>query len=255
MSRAGEGFDLHVRTWGDGGPRILLIHGLASSGAGWWRLGPDLARLGFTVVAPDLRGHGDTPPADTYDLASQRADIAGLAGPWDVVVGHSFGGAVALSSVLGLETVSPRALVLVDPWLTGEASPAVVEWLVADFAPPVTEEAIAAANPRWAPGDVTAKVAALTASGPEVVESVVRDVAGDDLWPELARLTIPTLLIGADPDLDAVVGADQGAVAAANPLVRYRMIPGASHSPHRTVYEPFLALVRQFLLENVVGGA
>ena len=65
---------LATTTWGDGHRRALFLHGISSNAAGWWRLGPDLAALGFTVVAPDLRGHGETGRAADYLLESYRDD-------------------------------------------------------------------------------------------------------------------------------------------------------------------------------------
>jgi pimeloyl-ACP methyl ester carboxylesterase len=63
----------------------------------------------------------------------------------------------------------------------------------------------------------------------------------------LAAVTVPTLLVGADPE-GAVLRPDLGKrLAATNHLVRYRMIPGSSHSIHRDQYEPFLRLIDEFL--------
>jgi pimeloyl-ACP methyl ester carboxylesterase len=47
--------------WGDPGARpLLLIHGVTSSAATWWRIGPALAATGRRIVAVDLPGHGMT---------------------------------------------------------------------------------------------------------------------------------------------------------------------------------------------------
>ena len=51
-----HGHDLGVRMAGEG-PAILLIHGLAGSSRTWRDVMPLLAR-DYTVVAPDLLGHG-----------------------------------------------------------------------------------------------------------------------------------------------------------------------------------------------------
>ena len=48
-----------IHRWGPEPARVLLIHGITSSGATMWRLGEGLAERG--VVAPDLRGHGEAP--------------------------------------------------------------------------------------------------------------------------------------------------------------------------------------------------
>jgi pimeloyl-ACP methyl ester carboxylesterase len=54
-----HGHPFVVRT-GGAGPVILLLHGMAGSGETWRRVMPLLAR-DFTVVAPDLLGHGYQP--------------------------------------------------------------------------------------------------------------------------------------------------------------------------------------------------
>lgn len=82
------------------GPVILLIHGIGDSSATWADLIPDLARS-YTVIAPDLLGHGasDKPRAD-YSVAAYANGIRDLLGVLDIeratLVGHSLGGGVAM---------------------------------------------------------------------------------------------------------------------------------------------------------------
>lgn len=82
------------------GPALLLIHGVGDNSKSWE---PVLAKLAqrFTVIAPDLLGHGesDKPHAD-YSLpafANGMRDLLAVLGIDRVtVVGHSFGGGVAM---------------------------------------------------------------------------------------------------------------------------------------------------------------
>jgi pimeloyl-ACP methyl ester carboxylesterase len=65
---------------GTGGHPLLLIHGYPETKRIWWRnIGP-LAELGFEVIAPDLRGFGDSAPAPDghYDLAAFAHDLHAL---------------------------------------------------------------------------------------------------------------------------------------------------------------------------------
>lgn len=82
------------------GPVLLLIHGMAGSSATWQRVVPGLAQH-FTVVAPDLLGHGrsDKPEGD-YSLGAfactLRDLLVALGHERATVVGQSLGGGVAM---------------------------------------------------------------------------------------------------------------------------------------------------------------
>lgn len=82
------------------GPAVLLLHGIGMSHNSWADVIPLLAR-NHTVIAPDLLGHGasDKPRAD-YTLGGyangMRDSLALLGIPRVTVVGHSFGGGVAM---------------------------------------------------------------------------------------------------------------------------------------------------------------
>jgi pimeloyl-ACP methyl ester carboxylesterase len=95
-----RGLRFHYRELPGEGRSIVLLHGLASN-AIWWNLvEPHLARR-FRVTSLDQRGHGQSDKPDGgYDFATVVGDLAtfiaalGLERP--VVVGHSWGGNVAL---------------------------------------------------------------------------------------------------------------------------------------------------------------
>ncbi len=82
-------------------PVVLLIHGMVSDSTTWSRAAEQLAERGFRVLAPDLLGHGDSDkPEDGYELADFADSLVALLTELDAenatVVGHSFGGAVAM---------------------------------------------------------------------------------------------------------------------------------------------------------------
>lgn len=94
-------------TYGEAGsgPVVLFLHGWALSDRTYRRSLRRLSHRGYRVVAPALPGFGGTPPLpeDGFGLAGYAdwvagfADAAGITGPV-TVVGHSFGGAVALKT-------------------------------------------------------------------------------------------------------------------------------------------------------------
>jgi len=82
------------------GPALLLLHGIANSSETWERVAPLLSER-FTLIAPDLMGHGKSAtPRGDYSLgahASGARDIVTALGHDRVtVVGHSLGGGIAM---------------------------------------------------------------------------------------------------------------------------------------------------------------
>ncbi len=80
------------------GPGMVLVHGYPQTGHLWRKVMPALAER-FTVVAPDLRGYGDSDrPAAGYDKRTMAGDIAQLIGALGlapvVFVGHDRGARV-----------------------------------------------------------------------------------------------------------------------------------------------------------------
>lgn len=82
------------------GPAILLIHGIGDNSTTWTAIHAKLAQR-FTVIAPDLLGHGksDKPRAD-YSVAAYANGMRDLLSVLDIdratIVGHSLGGGVAM---------------------------------------------------------------------------------------------------------------------------------------------------------------
>lgn len=78
----------------------LLLHGVPETAACWRTLMPELAKDRI-VIAPDLKGLGDSETRAPYDVHTVAAELAALVmheveGPVDVV-GHDWGGAIALA--------------------------------------------------------------------------------------------------------------------------------------------------------------
>jgi haloacetate dehalogenase len=110
------GVRIHYRRQGQGPPMVLL-HGFPQTGHMWRKVAPALGER-FTVVAPDLRGYGDSDrPPGGYDKRTMAADIAALIGalrlPPVVLVGHDRGARVAHRFALDHPGLLTR-LVLLD---------------------------------------------------------------------------------------------------------------------------------------------
>ncbi|MDD4868899.1 MAG: alpha/beta hydrolase [Mycobacterium sp.] len=106
---------LHVHRYGPRGPvRVLAIHGLTGHGQRWQHLAGYLPGVG--VAAPDVLGHGRSSWAAPWTIDTNVSALAALleAEAPVLVVGHSFGGALALH----LAAVRPdrvAGLLLLDP--------------------------------------------------------------------------------------------------------------------------------------------
>jgi haloacetate dehalogenase len=120
VEHAGGGTRVHAEVGGDG-PPVLLLHGFPETHAMWHEVAPRLAER-HTVVAPDLRGYGDSGvPADTdshaaYSFRVMAADqvtlMARLGQERFAVVGHDRGGRVAHRMALDHPAAVERAAVL-----------------------------------------------------------------------------------------------------------------------------------------------
>lgn len=120
-----HGHDVGYRMAGDG-PAILLIHGMAGSSRTWKEVLPLLAR-DYTVIAPDLLGHGESAkPLGDYSLgafASGLRDFLGVLGIERVtVVGQSLGGGVAMQLAYQHPEISERLVLVGSGGLGREVS-------------------------------------------------------------------------------------------------------------------------------------
>jgi len=82
------------------GPAVVLVHGMVNSSRHWQAVATRLAER-YTVIAPDLVGHGDSAtPRGDYSLGAHAAVIRDLLSALGVeratMVGHSLGGGVAM---------------------------------------------------------------------------------------------------------------------------------------------------------------
>ena len=119
--RLPSGLRLRYRCAGDDGPTALLLHGWLESGHAWRRVLPTLAASGYVVVAPDLRGAGDSDkPIGGYEPASRMEDVRALASALGLadaplfVAGHGDGGADAAAAYAAAHPAEVAGLALIS---------------------------------------------------------------------------------------------------------------------------------------------
>ncbi|BAH48488.1 alpha/beta fold hydrolase [Rhodococcus opacus] len=117
MFRTIHGYRRAFRMIGEG-PALLLLHGIGDNSTTWTEIIPHLAE-NYTVIAPDLLGHGrsDKPRAD-YSIAAYANGMRDLLSTLGIdhvtVIGHSLGGGVAMQFAYQYPQMVDR-LVLVSP--------------------------------------------------------------------------------------------------------------------------------------------
>jgi pimeloyl-ACP methyl ester carboxylesterase len=140
-----HGHRVIYRIAGDG-PPVVLIHGMVNSSRHWERVALRLAHR-YTVIAPDLLGHGDSAAVrGDYSLGAHACSIRDLLSTIGIdratIVGHSLGGGIAMQFFYQFpQRVERLALISsgglghqVSPMLRGAALPGAAAgiWLVAN---------------------------------------------------------------------------------------------------------------------------
>ncbi len=231
-------------TWGSGDRHVLLIHGLGSNKEGWWRVGPWFAERGWTAHAVDLLGHGASPKPPSYTLDLLAAHLPRRDGRWDLVLGHSLGGAVSVRAASGGGFA--ERLVLEDPLLFLPDLEVSLPIALSEFDIPLTAEAQAADNPTWHPEDARIKAEALRQCGPGAVEAVTRGLRGLNLVDEIRSVEVPTLVVGAamKPLVPAALGEGLASMA---PHVDFLTVPDSSHSIHRDEFDALMVAIERWM--------
>jgi pimeloyl-ACP methyl ester carboxylesterase len=255
------------------GPPIVLVHGMVNSSRHWEAVAMRLADR-YTVIAPDLIGHGDSAtPRGDYSLGAHAASIRDLLAVIGVdratLVGHSLGGGVALQFFYQFpQRVERLALVSsgglgheVSPLLRSAALPG-FSGLLAGAANPRVLGAIRSAGDRMRERGSSKGVylqAIARALRPlerqgareaflHTLRSVI-DVRGQRVSAR-DRLYIlggfPTLIVWGERDNTIPIQHGLDAHAAI-PGSRFETLPRAAHFPHLEDPEGLAAVLRDFM--------
>jgi magnesium chelatase accessory protein len=263
------GMRWHVQVAGKG-PVLLLLHGTGAATHSWRALLPLLA-TSFTVVAPDLPGHGFT-SRGPQTLPAMAKAVADLLVELDmkpaVVVGHSAGVAVGLRMQLdGL--VDVRAMIglspalLPFPGLAAKLFPTMAKLLfVNPFAPHIF------AKIARGPGEVARFMLRSTGSKiddagidgyaklfgkPGHIAGTIAMMAAWDLEPlkrDLPGLKVPLLLLHGDGDTAIPLAKAREAAALARGA-RLEVLAGLGHLAHEEMPEPVADMIMVFAKEMV----
>jgi len=248
-------------------PTLLVLHG----GPGFDHTGlaslfeplADTAQLVLVDHRGQGRSDGDDPAA--WNLDHWVPDIADLCDALEldrpIILGQSFGGVVALA-VAARYPALPSKLVVSSSLakfrpdrafpmferLGGPEVREVAERHFSELSDETAEEFIRVCLPVYNPKPADPDVIARTRLKLEVGNHFFRNEGLEvDLFPELANIRCPTLVIGGELDPITPV-ADSQDIAAAIPQAEVRIFEGAGHGVFRDQPEEAVAVIREFVL-------
>jgi pimeloyl-ACP methyl ester carboxylesterase len=268
-----DGHDVHVIRQGTAGPLVLMIHGASANAREFtWTLAPRL-EADMRVLMPDRPGHGYSERFSGADaLGAQARQMAGVLdalapGEKAIVVGHSFGGAVALRLALDRPDLV-SGLVLLAP-VTNDWGSGGTTWYNQLAAPPVIGDAFSQLLPLVGPSQVRAGVSSVFKPAPEPegyfeksgigllfrpenFQSNARDMTGlrDELAAQQVRypeLKMPIIVFSGSQDTVISPKLHVGELKKQVPL-ELVILPEEGHMPHHGEGEAVANAIRRLAL-------
>jgi pimeloyl-ACP methyl ester carboxylesterase len=267
-----DGHQLRVLSAG-AGPAVLLLHGFAVNADDWRPTITRLAEAGYQAIAPDALGFGRSakPGGAAYSLERYAQLNAGLLDAFGAataaVVGHSMGAKHALATTILHPARVTRLLIANSEGFMqlplfmrkGGALPFLGEAILALSARPAVirmQLKAAFADPeRYITPELVARGRA-TLSDPGVRQTMLdlsrhfaaNDLKGSGLWPRLAEIRCPTLIVwGAEDRMFDVRYAREAQQAI--PGAQLVIIPHCGHFPQIEAADQFHGLLLGFLAD------
>ncbi|KAG1809665.1 Alpha/Beta hydrolase protein [Suillus subaureus] len=211
--------------------KALLIHGLTACSSSWEGVAQLLVAEGFFVVAPNLLGHAWRRGTD-FRMSALAEDlrlyfINDMS--YDVVVGHSLGGIVALSLLQFLPKTKEATVILVDPPLDIESTAEIYKsWFLDEIANVKTTEELAD-DFGWSQRDCVLRVLGFTMCDRTTIEGVFshnRPWSFSGLFKNIPPHVKITVLVS-DPMFGAVCLLEH--VPCDVERLNVRVLPGIGH--------------------------
>lgn len=248
---------IHYQEAGSG-DAILFLHGLGSCGQDWMLQVPAFENR-YRVIAPDMRGHGQTDkPRKGIRVAHLSSDLAGLLDALSVncahVVGLSLGGCVAQQLALDMPA-RVRSLTLVNTFAHLEpGNPSHALMLVSRLALlgvrglPAQAHFVAARMFPKPEQEMLRKLAAERIAANDIVtyRRLLLAAAAFDVRSRLGEITCPTLVIAGDRDTTIPLHPKQ-VLAASIPGARIKIVADSGHATPIDQPEVFNRLVLGFI--------
>lgn len=250
-------YRLHFEQDGTG-DAIVFLHGLGSCGQDWLLQMPVLANT-FYVIAPDLRGHGESAaPQGRVRVADLAGDVTGIMDALGVerahMVGLSLGGCVAQQIALDCPA-RVRSLTLVNTFArldSGELRTALLvalRMVILGLAGLPTQARFVAARlfpkPEQAP---LRQIAAqrIAANDPATYRQMLIAIKRFDVRGRLGEIRCPTLVIAGDRDTTVPLRAERF-LAEHIPGARLEIVADSGHATPVDQPDAFNELLTRFL--------
>ena len=264
--------ELHYTDQGEGRP-VVLIHGWPVSGRSWESQVPALIEAGYRVISYDRRGFGESSqPWHGYDYDTFAADLAALVDHLDlrdaVLIGFSMGGGevVRYLSRHGSDRVSKIVLAsAVPPYLfkaednpDGGVEDDLVESMVAGirrdrmafFDGFLDNYFSAGKTMKVSPQQKAYAMSLLAVASPKATIDCVHAFSRTDFRDDLAKVTVPTLVIHGDSDNIVPIEVSGQRTAAAIPGSVLVILEQGPHGILVSHPDEWNAAVLQFLAED-----
>lgn len=241
--------EINCRIAGVGQP-ILVLHGWGSSSRDWLEMQKILSQKGFQVICPDLPGFGQSAdPAEPWSLADYVAWTINLIDYLKlkniVIIGHSFGGRVAIKLSSAHQAIINKLILIGSAGLKPELS----------FKQKVILKTAKLGQKLFPLGGLRSLVRQVFyyflrhkdyVKAKPIMQKTMQNVLAEDLLSVLSQIRIKTLLVWGEKDRMVPL---QSAHIFAQEIkeAELKIIPGAGHSPQREFPQKTADIILEFL--------
>ncbi len=247
-----NGLEINCRIAGVGQP-ILVLHGWGSSSHDWLEMQKILSQKGFQVVCPDLPGFGQSmDPDKAWDLDDYLVWITDFINYLNlkdiVVIGHSFGGRVAIKLSVQSAFEIKKLILIGSAGIKPELS--FKQKTILKMAE--VGKALISSKPLKKYGEAIRRGFYYFlrhkdyVKASPVMKETMRKILSEDLLPLLPRIKARTLLVWGEKDRMVPL---QFARIFAKEIKNseLKIVPGVGHSPQREVPQQTAAIILEFL--------
>jgi pimeloyl-ACP methyl ester carboxylesterase len=259
------------------GPAVVLLHGIGSDSRTWHPVIPGLVARGYRVIAPDFLGHGaSAKPRADYSLGGFANGLRDLLTILDIdaatIVGHSFGGGVAMQFAYQYPERTDRVMLVgsgglgrdVHPLLRGLTLPGASFALAVAVTTPFRQSgglALRVLHKVGVPGAVDlAELATVytTLTGSEARRAFLHVLRAAVDWRGQVVTMVDRSYLAAGMPICVVWGTRDSVIPATHAAVARDVLPGArielferaGHFPHRHDPTRFVDVLDEFVRQT-----